>query len=84
MSSPSISNNCFVFSSLTNIPELWVESEAETILDTSCSPLPLEGAGFRNKSFHQRAHLAALMVPEQKSTPELLSTTYFIMFSKLL
>lgn len=49
---------------ITSIPELGVKSEAETVSDTSCSPLPLEGAGFGNKSLHQRTHLAALMVPE--------------------
>jgi len=50
---------------MTSIPELWVEPEAEAGLDASRSALPLEGAGFGNKGFHQGTHLAALMVPEK-------------------
>lgn len=50
--------------SIMFIPELWIKSEAEATTDSSCSPLPLEGAGFGDKSLHQRTHLTALMVPE--------------------
>lgn len=46
------------------IPELWVKSEAEAATDASCSPLPLEGAGFGDKGLNQGTHLTALMVPE--------------------
>lgn len=53
-----------MISSIAHLPVFRVKSEAEAVSDTSCSPLPLEGAGFGNKSFHQRTHLAAFMVPE--------------------
>lgn len=34
-------------------------------MDSSRSALPLQGARFGNKRFHQGAHLAALVVPAQ-------------------
>lgn len=49
---------------MSAIPELWVKSEAEAVTDTSCSPLPLEGAGFGDKGLNQGTHLTALVVPE--------------------
>lgn len=46
-------------------PVFGVKSKTEAVSDASCSPLPLEGAGFGNKGLHQRAHLAALMIPKE-------------------
>lgn len=57
---------------MSSMPVFWVESEAEAVSDTSRSPLPLEGAGFRDKRFHQRTHLAALMVPESHNRTQFL------------
>lgn len=49
---------------LYTVPELRIKSEAKAATDPPCSPLPLEGAGFGDKGFHQRTHLTALMIPE--------------------
>lgn len=46
-------------------PVFGVKSKTEAVSDTSCSALSLEGAGFRNKGLHQRAHLAALMISKE-------------------
>lgn len=46
-------------------PVFGVESKTEAVSDSSCSALPLEGAGLRNKGLHQRAHLAALVISEE-------------------
>lgn len=63
----SLMSNRKLFSpvSITSIPELGVKSKTEAISDTSCSPLPLESTGFRNKGLHQRAHLAALVISKE-------------------
>lgn len=64
--------NCFILGALVSStvtiiskPVFGVKSKTEAASDTSCSSLPLEGAGFRNKGLHQRAHLAALMIPKE-------------------
>lgn len=46
-------------------PVFGVESKTEAVSDSSCSALPLEGAGLRNKGLHQRAHLAALVISKE-------------------
>lgn len=56
---------CCLLATRSSQPEFRVKSKAEAASDTPCSPLPLEGAGFGNKGFHQRTHLAALMIPEE-------------------
>lgn len=38
---------------MSSLPEFRVKSEAEAVSDSSRSPLPLEGAGFGDKRFHQ-------------------------------